>query len=149
MNEEITQIMIIISYLRIMFFYEWFIKTCCLFKFIFLHEQYMCHIQSPYIIIITKFHTFSEYFFYLGIIFQIPIYFGLCHQYRYVSKTTSNLNKMKEKVMELTSYKYMQLYTIYLSRHSSYSITVFFTISVSLRFLYSCTCLVNFRNCSV
>ena len=41
----------------------WLVKSSCLFKFVFLHEENMSHIQFPNVRFIAEFHWFSKKLF--------------------------------------------------------------------------------------
>ena len=64
------------------------IEACRFLEFVFLHEEYMCHIKLPYIMLVTELHRLPEDLLHLRVVLHVPVYLGLLHQYWDVPKTT-------------------------------------------------------------
>ncbi len=72
------------TYIVIMFLDYRFVEPCWFFELIFLHEKNMCHVEFPHIMFITEFYRLPKDFFHLRVVFHVPVYLGLLHQYRNV-----------------------------------------------------------------
>lgn len=70
----------------IVLFDDWFIEPSGLLELIFLHEEHMSHVEFPGIMFIAELHRLSKDLLDLCIVLQVPVYLGLLHQYRNVSR---------------------------------------------------------------
>lgn len=91
------------SYIVVMLFDNGFIKPCCFFKLVILHEENMSHMQTPCFILITELHRLVKYIFHLRILLEVPVDFGLRHQYWYIPNKKSKLHLETYKIRIISS----------------------------------------------
>ena len=99
------------THIVIMFLHNWFIKSCCLLVFIFLHKQHMGNIKLPCLMLITKFHRFPENLFHLSIVLQIPVDFFFFLQHRYVPRIYRKKKVVYKNCEVVTSNNITSFYT--------------------------------------